>query len=197
MGGGVTVYRRRAAVAARVHLVVGRGLEMGRSRRRTQVRFLGFLLLRLPHHDVGMPTRKGADSRMPIAPGLWRWRCVGERGLQRQALVNERSSGRIRVCCIASGAGLGQREQRRQQGKVNEAPWPQKPERRGKRKGSRGAHGDLQATNEKGIALPPEDRCSQRTFRQWQTHFGRRRSGDGGFDGQSCGGAVKTVCGRR
>ena len=60
-----------------------------------------------------------------------------------------------------------------------------------------GAHRDLQTTNEQNIALPPESRCSQRTFRQWQTHFGRRRSGDGGFDGQRCGGAVKTVCGRR
>lgn len=111
MGWMVTVHGLQAAGATRVRPLVGWGLGRCGSGQGAR-RCLGALLLRLPRHDVGMPAREGADSRMRIAPGLWGWRCVSERGLQRQAWVNERRCGRIRVGCITCGGSLGQREQR-------------------------------------------------------------------------------------
>lgn len=105
------VHWLRAAVATRVHPLVGWGLGRcgcGHSARRCS----GALLLRLPRHDVGMPAREGADSRMSIAPGLRGWRRISEWGLEGQALVSERRCGRVRVGCITCGGSLGQREQR-------------------------------------------------------------------------------------
>lgn len=143
--------------------------------------------LRLPGHDVRMAAWERAHGLVCLAPGLGSGQGVHQRWLRWHGRVGQGSGGCIGAGSVGCRWALGLRQQGRQQGETSQSHGPRWPGRRRGEKNSRGAHGDLQTTNEKTRRCRPMGPVSR-----GQSGNGRRTSGVGD---QAMGGLMASAAG--